>query len=122
MLIENFSNPTIHPRDNATRMTATRPTLKLAVCLFPQVTLLDFIGPVEVLRKLESENIQAHSLSYPVLPPVQVKTTYFSHNRETIVGDVGPGLVPQKTYGEVLETFEQYDIILVPGGAYRLVE
>lgn len=99
-------------------MSSTRPTLKLAVCLFPDLTLLDFAGPVQVFAFLEQKNIQAHSAIYPTLPPVQLEITYFSHNRDPVVGDAGPALAPQKTYGEVLDNFEQYDILLVPGGAY----
>lgn len=100
-------------------MSATPPTLRLAVCLFPDLTILDFVGPVQVLGALESRIIQAYGASYPALPPVQVETTYFSHNRAPVIGDVGPGLVPQRTYGEVLESFEQYDLVLVPGGVFR---
>lgn len=92
-------------------------TLRLAVCLFPDLTPLDFLGPVQVLGLLEPKNIQAHRGLYPTLPSVQIEATYFSHNREPVVGDVGPGLIPQRTYGEVLENFEQYDLVLVPGGA-----
>jgi putative intracellular protease/amidase len=103
-------------------MSAAPPPLKLAVCLFPNLTVLDFMGPVTVLRILESRNIQAHLGSYPTLPPVQIETTYFSHNRAPIVGDVGPELIPQRTYGEVLENFEQYDLILVPGGEFQSIK
>lgn len=97
-------------------MSTTPPTLRLAVCLFPDLTLLDFIGPVQVFGMLEPKNIQAHAALYPKLPPVQIEVTYFSHDRAPVVGDVGPGLIPQRTYGEALEKFEQYDLILVPGG------
>ena len=92
------------------------PTLRLAICLFPDLTLLDFIGPAQVLGTLEPKTIQAYRTFYPTLPPVQVEATYFSHNLEPVFGDVGPGLIPQKTYEEVLDNFEQYDLILVPGG------
>jgi hypothetical protein len=67
---------------------------------------------------LEPKNIQVLTALFPMLPPVHVEATYFSHNRAPVVGDAGPGLVPQRTYGEVLENFEQYDLILVPGGVY----
>ena len=103
-------------------MSATTPTLKLAVCLFPDLTLLDFVGPVQVLGVLESRKIQAYGASYPTSPPVQVETTYFSHNRAPVLGDVGPGLIPQRTYGEVLNNFEQYDLILVPGGVSQSIQ
>ena len=97
---------------------STTPTLRLAVCLFPNLTLLDFIGPVQVLGMLDPKFIQAHAAIYSsMLPPMQLEATYFSHNRAPVVGDVGPALIPQRTYGEVLENFEQYDLILVPGGA-----
>ena len=96
---------------------STTPTLRLAICMFPNLTLLDFIGPVQVLGLLQPKIIQAHTELYPMLPSIQIETTYFSHDRTPVVGDVGPGLIPQRTYGEVLENFEQYDLILVPGGA-----
>jgi hypothetical protein len=38
------------------------------------------------------------------------------------VADAGPALIPHMTYGEVLDNFDQYDIVLVPGGAYQFVE
>lgn len=98
---------------------SVRPILKLAVCLFPDLTLLDFAGPVQVFALLEPKNVQAHSAMYPTLPPVQVETTYLSHNRAPVVGDAGPAFIPHRTYGEVLENFEQYDILLVPGGTYQ---
>lgn len=97
-------------------MSTTPPTLRLAVCLFPGLTILDFVGPVQILGVLEPRAIQTYGASYPTLPPVQVEATYFSHNREPVIGDAGPGLVPQRTYREVLDNFEQYDLILVPGG------
>jgi len=56
---------------------------------------------------------------YPTLPSVQVEATYFSHNRAPVVGDEGPAIVPERTYGEVLDNFEQYDLILVPGGTRK---
>lgn len=101
-------------------MSTPRPTLRLALCLFPNLTLLDFAGPAQVFALLEPKNIQAHSEIYPTLPSVQVQATYFSHTRGPVVGDAGPPLLPQKTYGDVLDNFEQYDILLVPGGAYQL--
>ena len=102
---------------------STTPTLlKLAVCLFPGLTVLDFIGPMTVLKILESRNIETLKASYPMSPRVQIETTHFSHNRAPVVGDVGPELTPQRTYEEVLENFEQYDLILVPGGEFQSVK
>ena len=111
---EHRASESLQP--NPTTM-STIPTLRLAVCLYPDLTPLDFIGPTEVFVLLEPKIIQAHLEMYPTLPPVQIEATYFSHNREPVAGDVGPRLIPQRTYGEVLESFEQYDLILVPGGA-----
>jgi putative intracellular protease/amidase len=102
---------------------STTPTLlKLAVCLFPDLTVLDFIGPMTVLKILESRNIETLKASYPMSPRVQIKTTHFSHDLAPVVGDVGPELIPQRTYGEVLANFEQYDLILVPGGEFQSVK
>jgi len=95
---------------------STIPTLRLAVCLYPELTPLDFVGPAEVFVLLAPKNVKAHAELYPALPSVQIEPTYFSHNLEPVVGDAGPGFNPQRTYGEVLEKFEQYDLILVPGG------
>ena len=102
-------------------MSTAPPTLRLAVCLFPDLTILDFVGPVQVFGALEPRIIQAYGALYPTSPPVQVEVTYFSHDRAPVIGDVGPGLIPQRTYGEVLDNFEQYDLILVPGGASQFV-
>ena len=101
---------------------STVPTLRLAVCLFPDLTLLDFIGPVEFFGLLQPKSIQTHAALYPTPPPLQLEATYFSHDKTPVVGDVGPALIPQKTYKEVLENFEQYDLVLIPGGVSQPVE
>jgi len=102
-------------------MTTTPQTLRLAICLFPSLTVLDFIGPVQILGALEPRNLKVHATFFPTLPlpSVRIEPTYFSHTREPVVGDAGPALVPQRTYSEVLDNFEQYDLILVPGGMCR---
>ena len=100
---------------------STVPTLRLAVCLFPDLTLLDFIGPVQVFGLLQQKFIKALATLYPAPPTLQLEATYFSHDLTPVVGDVGPALIPQKTYKEVLENFEQYDLILIPGGESQLV-
>lgn len=98
---------------------STITTLRLAVCLFPDLTLLDFIGPVQLFGFLQQKKAQAFQALYPTLPPLRLEPTYFSHDQTPVVGDVGPAMIPQKTYKDVLENFEQYDVILIPGGVYN---
>ena len=99
---------------------STLPTLRLAVCLFPDVTPVDFIGPAQVFSLLQQRCIENLASLYPSPPILQIEATYFSHDLTPVVGDAGPALIPQKTYKEVLENFEQYDLILIPGGVSQL--
>lgn len=96
-------------------MSHTRRPLKLAYCLYPNLTILDFVGPAEFFAALEPRNNPLNPDSSKPSPP-QVEGTYFSHTLDPVVGEAGPALIPTRTYQEVLDKFEQYDIFLVPGG------
>lgn len=88
-------------------------TLKLAVCLYTDMTNLDFGGPMELLSFLRPEVIQMGYLQTDYI----IEPTYLSYNRTPFRGSlVGPLITPDRAYDEVKEG-EQYDILLVPGGA-----
>ncbi|KAI4518404.1 class I glutamine amidotransferase-like protein [Schizophyllum commune Loenen D] len=93
------------------------PSLSVAVCLYPNLTALDYQGPIEFLAALSAKakpfmfKEQADAL--PTLGPF----VYLSHTLEPVApgfsGEAGPRMTPDKTYGEAKE---QFDILLVPGG------
>ncbi|KAF7980376.1 hypothetical protein HWV62_38841 [Athelia sp. TMB] len=90
---------------------AIMPTpLRLAVCLFPAVTALDYQGPMELLGFLAPENPELTRK-----PAYSITADYLSHTMDPVVPISGPRVMPTGTYDGVEM---QYDIILVPGGAY----
>ncbi|KAH7096402.1 transcriptional regulator [Auriculariales sp. MPI-PUGE-AT-0066] len=96
--------------------TATE-TLTVAICLFPDVQLLDFSGPVDLLGFLSPKNAAMLSAYYKTAPPTKLlDLKYLAADREVVQPTSGPGLTPDATYGEALESGKQYDVILVPGG------
>jgi len=86
--------------------------LRLAVCLFPGVTALDYQGPIELLGRLSPENLNIY---FPSPPSHSIETTYLSHNLEPLKPMTGPLVLPNASYS-VTDPIDQYDIILVPGG------
>jgi len=98
------------------------PTLRLALCLYPGLTPIDFLGPAEVFLSLNPKSFKEHPKIFTTKPAVLVDVTYFSHNLEPVIGDVGPGFVPQRTYKQVLEKYEQYDLVLVPGSVSQPIK
>lgn len=88
-------------------------TLNIAVCLFPNLTALDFQGAVELLGFISPENVKNRGIK----ASHALRLTYLSHSLEPVIPNSGPGLVPQSTYNDALTSNTQYDILLVPGGA-----
>ena len=87
--------------------------LRLAVCLFPGVTALDYQGPIEVLGFLSPKRLGSTMRGrFPEPPPYSLETSYLSHNLEPVEPISGPLVLPNALY----TTTDQYDIILVPGG------
>jgi putative intracellular protease/amidase len=74
---------------------------KLAVCLYPKLTTLDFQGPLELIGGLSVEILKAYA---PLIP----------NSMDPVRPGTGPDLVPTKTYGDMMDT--HFDIIMVPGG------
>jgi hypothetical protein len=92
--------------------------LHLAVCLYPNVTALDYQGPIELLSFISAgrystlDRLGIHS-NYVI------DATYFSHSLEPVSPVAGPSVQASRTYDEV-KADEQFDILLVPGGGLKL--
>ncbi|TCD71636.1 hypothetical protein EIP91_007383 [Steccherinum ochraceum] len=86
-------------------------TLRLAVCLFNNVSILDFQGSIEQIEFLHPKTVfPARFGSKIVIEPV-----YIGPTREPVKTCSGPSLLPTKAYDDV-GAEEQFDILLVPGG------
>ena len=81
--------------------------LRVVVCLFPNVTALDFVGPMELLSFL----IPANARFGPY--PYAIDVTHASISKDPVRAGSALTMVPDTSYEEATE---QFDIILVPGG------
>ncbi|KAF5366225.1 hypothetical protein D9758_005709 [Tetrapyrgos nigripes] len=86
---------------------------RMAVCLYPKLTTLDFQGPLEILGALTVENLTTYAALFSKLPDCAIEIEYLSHSLDPVYPGTGPGLLPTKTYKD---TDAHYDIIMVPGG------
>jgi len=68
----------------------------IALVLFPEITLLDIVGPLQILKSL----------------PAPYRTVVVGESREPMVTDAGVTLAPERTFAEVPRPFA----IVVPGG------
>jgi 2-keto-4-pentenoate hydratase/2-oxohepta-3-ene-1,7-dioic acid hydratase in catechol pathway/putative intracellular protease/amidase len=68
----------------------------IALVLFPEVTLLDLVGPLQVLKGL----------------PAPYRTVVVGERREPVPTDAGVAVTPERTFAEVPRPFA----IVVPGG------
>lgn len=95
-------------------------TLRLAVCLFPNVTSLDFIGPVEIMSFLDPARVERSGTAFPIKQlPYHITTEYLNHTVDPVTPMAkGPELVTQRTYAYFNDSQnrEQFDILLIPGG------
>jgi len=91
-------------------------TLQLAVCLYPEVTSLDYQGPIELFGLISPGNLEKVSF-FEKPPAYAIQPTYLSHNLDPVSPASGPQIIPTATYASVVDTI-QYDIILVPGSPY----
>ena len=86
--------------------------LKVAVCLYTDVTNLDYIGPLELFTFLSPEPIKNGFIKSDIL----MEPTYFHYDNKPFRGSyIGPLITPDRAYDDLKEG-EQFDIILVPGG------
>ena len=68
----------------------------IALVLFPEMTLLDLVGPLQVLKSL----------------PAPYRTVVVGERKEPMTTDVGLALTPERTFAEVPRPFA----VVVPGG------
>lgn len=92
-------------------------SLRLAVCLFPGVTSLDFQGPLELFSFISSKKLSGSGSRYSTPPAYSIDATYLSHSLDPVVPDAGPRMKPDATYIDKIN--EKYDMLLVPGGMWR---
>ncbi|KAJ6622817.1 class I glutamine amidotransferase-like protein, partial [Mycena sp. CBHHK59/15] len=99
-----------------------RETLSIAVCVSADVTLSDFITPVEIILGI-------NQCDHPVFGegmgevPYQVTIDYLSPTLEPVVsirGHFAPTFNPTMTYVDALACGKQFDIIWVPAGLHFL--
>ncbi|KAJ7768672.1 class I glutamine amidotransferase-like protein [Mycena maculata] len=94
-------------------MANTLSELTVAVCISEEVTLSDFVQPIEILASING----AFSASATV--PFKVVFDYLAPTMDPIVSFAGPASAtfnPTKTYAEVAASKQQYDILWVPAG------
>lgn len=90
--------------------------LRLAVCLFDDVTSLDYQGPIALFGFLEPEVVKVLPAFKNSTPPkYTIETTYLAHTLDPVKSSPGPPVVPSRTYDDV-KADEQFDLILIPGG------
>ncbi|KAF5383899.1 hypothetical protein D9757_007366 [Collybiopsis confluens] len=98
---------------------AAEKTYRLAVCFFPEMTVLDYQGPVELLGGFSTAE-RSQETSYlsqlKHAPKFAIDIEYLSHSAAPVVPFIGPTVLPTGTYEEAIKDGTQYDILLIPGG------
>ncbi|KAJ7216440.1 class I glutamine amidotransferase-like protein, partial [Mycena pura] len=100
-------------------------TLSIAVCVSDEVTLSDFVPPMEILAGMNQAD-------HPVIGkgmgevPYRVAIEYLAPTMDPVVaiqGPVAPTFNPTMTYKAALTSGKQFDILWVPAGeASRIPE
>ncbi|KAJ6562475.1 class I glutamine amidotransferase-like protein [Mycena capillaripes] len=94
-------------------------SLTVAVCISDEVTLSDFVQPIEILAAINNGGQPLGPGFDAVDVPFQVIFDYLAPTMDPIVSVSGPALAtlnPTKTYAEVEASGQQYDILWVPAG------
>ncbi|KAF9265639.1 class I glutamine amidotransferase-like protein [Marasmius fiardii PR-910] len=88
---------------------------RMAVCLYPGVTMLDFQGPVDILCSLSLKSRESTAqFAKTSLPDIAIEAEYLSHTTEPVTPYSGAQILPSMTYEQGLST--DFGIILIPGG------
>lgn len=93
--------------------------LRLAVCLFDDVTSLDYQGPLALFGFLEPEVVKVLPIFANSPPKYTFEVTYLAHTLDPVKSSPGPPVVPSRTYDDI-KADEQFDVILIPGGELLL--
>ncbi|KAJ7030801.1 class I glutamine amidotransferase-like protein [Mycena alexandri] len=92
--------------------------LTVAVCISDEVTLSDFVQPIEILAAINDADKPAPGME-AVDVPFKVVFEYLAPTMDPVVSSTGISaatLNPTKTYAEVKASGQQFDIIWVPAG------
>ncbi|KAJ7157666.1 class I glutamine amidotransferase-like protein [Mycena crocata] len=93
-------------------------TLSIAVCVSDEVTLSDFITPIEILSSLNNGDHPVLGVGMPDVP-FRVAIDYLAPTMAPVVsieGHNAPTFNPTLTYAAALADGKQFDIIWVPAG------
>ncbi|KAJ7701938.1 transcriptional regulator [Mycena rosella] len=93
-------------------------TLTIAICVSDEVTLPDFIAPVEILTGLNDADHPVFGASMGEVSH-RVTIDYLAPTMDPVVSSKGrnaPCFIPTLTYADALASGKQYDIIWVPAG------
>ncbi|KAL6715827.1 hypothetical protein ACLMJK_006788 [Lecanora helva] len=87
---------------------------QVAVCLFSGADILDFAGPLEILSHTFYNNERAvHNQAFQI---TQIAST------ETILAGGLLTITPNTTFAEASKKIEDFDLLVVPGGAPALLQ
>ncbi|KAJ6622158.1 class I glutamine amidotransferase-like protein [Mycena sp. CBHHK59/15] len=97
-------------------------TLSVAVCISDEVTLSDFIPPIEILSGINDAD---HPIFGAAMGEVPYRATfeYLSPTLEPVVslkGRAAPTINPTMTYADAITSGKQFDILWVPAGQNRI--
>ncbi|KAJ7481819.1 class I glutamine amidotransferase-like protein [Mycena latifolia] len=93
-------------------------TLSIAVCVSDEVTLSDFITPIEILASLNDADDPVFGAGMPEVSH-RVTLDYLAPTMDPVVsvkGRLAPTFNPTLTYADVLASGKQFDVIWVPAG------
>ncbi|KAJ7481835.1 class I glutamine amidotransferase-like protein [Mycena latifolia] len=93
-------------------------TLTVAVCISNEVTLSDFVQPIEILAGINEAGNPGSGFD-ALDEPFKVIFDYLAPTMDPIVSWAGPASAtfnPTKTYAEVQASGQQFDILWVPAG------
>jgi len=99
---------------------STQDILSFAMCLFNEVQLLDYSGPMDLIGFLSKTSLENPNVPkfFTTPPKVEFEFEYLAPSKEPIRPTSGPDILPTMTYDEVLASGKQFNVFLVPGGEY----
>ncbi|KAJ7076465.1 class I glutamine amidotransferase-like protein [Mycena belliarum] len=93
--------------------------LSIAVCVSDDVTLSDFITPIEILASLNDGDHPIFGAGMPA-SSYRVAIEYLAPTMDPVVsvkGRVAPTFNPTLTYADAMASGKQFDVLWVPAGA-----
>ncbi len=95
--------------------------LRLAVCLFEDVTSLDYQGPIALFGCMEPDFVNKYLQDLPSSAGLKylLEIVYLAHSLGPVKSSPGPPVVPSRRYDDITGS-EQFNILLIPGGEQQL--